>query len=71
MNSLSDNFIAVQGAIRPLKVMRKSDWLQSKQEMSKIKQELALLNPETMYCSAQIGKPEGDKPMKDSKTISA
>lgn len=26
VNSMSDNFIAVQGAIRPLKVMRKADW---------------------------------------------
>ena len=69
LDSMSDNFIPVQGAVRALKVMRKADWLKSKEEMSQIKQEIALLNLETMYptLGAQPEQHSEDKSMKDVK----
>ena len=49
VEALSDNFIPVQGAVRGLRVMLKSTWLQTKDEMKQIKLEIAQLNPSAMF----------------------
>jgi RNA recognition motif-containing protein len=49
IEAMSENFIPVQGVIKPFKVMTKIDWIKAKEEMRQIKQEIAVLNPECMF----------------------
>ena len=49
IDAMTDSYIPVQGIIRPLRVILKTDWLKMKDEMNSIKREIALLHPEDMY----------------------
>ena len=54
--------------ITALKVMLKTTWLSMKQEMRKIKQEIAQLNPEDMYQPKHLIKEKSeDQPMKSAE----
>jgi len=41
--------VHVQGEIKPLQVMSKSAWIEKKEEMKKLKREIASLFPSTMF----------------------
>lgn len=44
-----ETYIPVQGSIGALRVILKTEWMKMKEELRSIKQELASLNPSSMY----------------------
>lgn len=51
-NASHKNFVSVQGSLSPLSVMTKAVWLGYKDEVKKIRQEIASLNATTMFSSS-------------------